>query len=137
VSVEAIQTHLNAISAQNDEQAVSTGLETLLKLIGNILKSPNEDKFRTLKKTNKAIQSRILSLKGGINELILALGYTDLDAEHYAFVGDYFTVLKKGQTLIEKVLEPIRYKAMSPEEQKKYDILQEQKRIYAEEQRKK
>jgi len=79
--VEAIQAHLNAISAQNDEQAVSTGLETLLKLIGNILKSPTEDKFRTLKKTNKAIQGRILSLKGGIHELILALGYTDLDAE--------------------------------------------------------
>lgn len=96
MSVEAIQSHLNAISAQNDEQAVSTGLETLIKLIGNILKSPNDDKFRTLKKTNKAIQSRILSLKGGINELILALGYTDLDEEHYAFVGDYFTVLKKG-----------------------------------------
>jgi len=55
--------------------------------------------------------------------LILAIGYTDIDGEHYAFVGDYFTVLKKGQTLIEKTLEPIRYKSMTPEEQKKYDIL--------------
>ncbi len=45
------------------------------------MKNPNEEKFRMIKKTNPAIQKKLLSLKGGINELIAGLGF--LDVTHY------------------------------------------------------
>jgi hypothetical protein len=31
-----------------------------------------------IKKTNAAIQKKLLGLKGGIHELLLAIGYTDV-----------------------------------------------------------
>ena len=46
------------------------------------------------------------------------------------FVGDYFKVLEKGQRLTEAALEPIRVKFMSPEDRKKWEVLQEQKALY-------
>ena len=48
--------------ANNDPEIALAGLEILHKLIANILKNPTEEKFRVLKKTNKAIQSKILGL---------------------------------------------------------------------------
>ena len=57
-----------------------------------------------IKKSNAIIQKKVLELKGGINELILALGFIDMEEEHYVFVGDYFTVLKRGQNMIENRL---------------------------------
>jgi hypothetical protein len=53
------------------------------------------------------------------------------------FVGDYFTLLKRGENLIDSKLMPIKVKYMSAEERKKWEIIEEQKRKYQEEQRKK
>lgn len=55
-----------------------------------------------------------------------------MDQEHYAFVGDYFMVLLKGQGIIEHTLEKIKIKYMSPEERKSYEI-SEQKRLEVQE----
>lgn len=41
--------------------------------------NPHEEKFRVIKKTNAAIQKKLLALKGGIHDLILALGYIDVN----------------------------------------------------------
>jgi hypothetical protein len=92
------------------------GLNLLLKLTNNILNKPKEEKFRTVKKTIKAIQAKIFSLKGGLIELLLAMGFVEVDAEHLVFVGEYFTILKRGVNLIEEALDPIKCKFMSPEE---------------------
>ena len=69
----------------------------------SILKNPSEEKFRILKKTNKAIQNKLLSLepKETVHDLLMALGYADLDDEQYAFPGNYFSVLFHGAYLIE------------------------------------
>ena len=101
-----------------DDKAVIGGFEILMKLIGNILNTPQDEKFRILKKSNKAIQTKLLSLKG-IPELIKALGYTDVDEESYVFIGDYFVVLRKGRELIENTHLSLRRKYMTPEELKK------------------
>jgi hypothetical protein len=42
------------------------------------MKSPNEEKFRMIKKTNAAIQKKLLALQGGIHELITDLGFMDV-----------------------------------------------------------
>ena len=103
-----------------------------------------------IKKTNSTIMSKLLSLRGDIDHLILALGYIDvtyiimlityseqIDEEHYAFVGDYFTVLKRGTAKLEKKLTAIKVQFMTPEERKKHELLEEQKRLYKAELQKK
>ena len=52
-----------------------------------------------------------------------ALGFLKVDEDHYVFVGDYFKVLKRGQLLIEKALEPVKVKFMTPDEKVKWDQL--------------
>jgi hypothetical protein len=49
----------------------------LVKLIQNIIKEPNNEKFRILKRTNKTIAAKLMALKpaGKIVELITILGY--------------------------------------------------------------
>ena len=51
----------NKTNALNDK-ATLDGLNILMKLINNILKNPNEEKFRTIKKSNKTIQAKVMSL---------------------------------------------------------------------------
>jgi len=72
-----------------------------------------------------------------MDELVLALGFNKLDAEHYVFVGDYFKVLRKGMVMLEKAIAPTKVKYMTPEERVKYEQLQESKRIFKEQQEKK
>ena len=79
-----------------DEKKLLAAVDLLLKLTGNIVKSPTEAKFRTIRSTIPKIQSTLFSLKGGIPDLVEALGFSRVDEEHYVFVGDYFKVLKKG-----------------------------------------
>lgn len=56
--------------------------------------------------------------------MLTALGFMKIDDVHYVFVGDYFKVLRKGQALIEKSIEPIKVKHMTPDERVKWDQLQ-------------
>lgn len=80
------------------------GLEILHKLISNILKNPTDEKFRVLKKTNKAIQAKVLGMQPDdcVMELIHALGYVDIDADMCAFTGNYFIILNDGAVMLEE-----------------------------------
>ena len=46
-----------------------------LVYVSNILENPDEDKFKQLKKSNAALQRRLLSKPGG-EELLLNLGFS-------------------------------------------------------------
>lgn len=46
-----------------DREALLAGLEILHKLIGNIIDNPREDKYKTLKTTNKTIQAKIMTIQ--------------------------------------------------------------------------
>lgn len=111
-----------------NDRKLLTGVELLQKLTSNITKSPVESKFRTIRSTIPKIQNTLFALPGGIADLIEALGFMKLDAEHYVFVGDYFKVLKKGMFMLEKAIEPIKVKYMTPEEKTLYDHMQLAKR---------
>lgn len=67
---ELINALTAAIITNNAEQAVFDGLTLLNKLIENKVKSPEEAKFNSFKKTNPKVVEKILSLQGGINDLI-------------------------------------------------------------------
>ena len=46
-----------------DREALLGGLEILHKLIGNIIDNPREDKYKTLKTTNKTILAKVMSIQ--------------------------------------------------------------------------
>lgn len=98
----------------------------------SILKNPTEDKFRVLKKSNKAIQSKLLALKpdGAVIQLIEALGYTYLDDEIHAFAGDYFQTLMEGSNLIQSVTNQLRMENMSEDERKKHELIRKNQEEY-------
>ena len=52
-------------------------------------------------------------------------------------MGDYFTVLKRGENLVEQRMMPIKVKYMNADEKKKWEVIQESRKIFEEEQRKK
>lgn len=93
------------------------------------MKSPEEAKFNSFKKTNPKVVAQILSLQGGINDLIMAMGFTSTSDDRYEFTGD-IKVLKKGNKVIDGALEPMKVARMTPEDRAKHELLQSQKRIY-------
>ena len=78
-----------------------------------------------VKKTNKAIASKLMSLKpeGSVIALLLALGYTDIDADHCAFAGNYFDVLLMGSRLVDDAAMELKMQKMSPEDRKKQELI--------------
>ena len=54
-----------------------------------------------------------------ITVLLEALGYVETDAEHLAFVGNYFTVLTRGSTMIDDENMQLKMLFMPEEERKK------------------
>lgn len=109
--------------------------DLVLKLTHNILKAPTESKFRTIRSTIPKIQKTLFNLPTA-GAILIDLGFTQVDAEHYTFIGDYFKVLKKGQVLIEKAMWPLKYKYMSKEDKAKHDALQAEKRAFLEQKQK-
>ena len=91
----------------------------LHKLSSNIVANPTEDKFKRFKQTNAKIAATLLSLQGGINDLIVALGFT-ANGEFYEFTGE-MAALKKGSKAIENTIEPMKVARMTPEDRTKYE----------------
>jgi len=61
----------------------------MFKIIDNLLQNPNEGKFRTLPKTNKAIQNKIMAFKWLVKFLELvsfnfSASYTNADLTNYS-----------------------------------------------------
>jgi hypothetical protein len=48
------------------EERAKVAWQTLLKYLGNIVKNPDEEKFRNIKLSNEAFQKRVGSATGGI-----------------------------------------------------------------------
>ena len=50
---------------QGNDDAVNTCYKTLLAYLGNVMKNPEEEKFRVIKLSNGAFQKRVASVNGG------------------------------------------------------------------------
>ncbi len=119
---QVLQALNDAILAGNQEEALFDGLSLLCKLVENKVKNPEEAKFNKFKKTNAKVAGKILSLQGGINDFIIAMGFSVNSSDEYEFTGDLKT-LKKGLRIIEASLEPSRVARMTPEERTKHELL--------------
>ena len=87
-------------TAKQDAAVVTAATALLTKIVANILKSPDEDKFRQLKKTNKQVAATLLPCRGavalmaslgfrtetvdGVDKLVLAPERLDLERLEYA-----------------------------------------------------
>ncbi|XP_074306928.1 uncharacterized protein LOC141642134 [Silene latifolia] len=56
---------------QDDDARVKKAFQTLFTYAGNVVKNPDEEKFRKIRLTNQAFQDRVGGLKGGIEFLEL------------------------------------------------------------------
>ena len=106
----------------------------LQKLVLNIVKNPSEQKFRSVKKTNKVIGQKLLSLKG-IDSLITALGFVD-EGESYVMHDDHFKALSHNVRTIDDNLFDIAKIFMRDEEREKEEVLRKEKKKNEENMRK-
>lgn len=53
------------------EESFKTCVSTMIKYIGNVARSPDEDKFRSINPGNAAFQSRVAAVEGSIDFLKL------------------------------------------------------------------
>lgn len=66
-------------------------IKTLLKVLGNIVEQPEEQKFRKLKLANKTIRAKIVDLQGGV-EFLRSMGFRRMlvDGEPVLSLGDSY-----------------------------------------------
>lgn len=53
------------------EEAFKTCISTMLKYLGNVVRAPDEDKFRSINLGNAAFQSRVAAVQGAVDFLHL------------------------------------------------------------------
>ncbi|KAI4374405.1 hypothetical protein MLD38_012406 [Melastoma candidum] len=54
---------------KGDDGSVRRAYQTLLKIIGNVVRNPDEDKFRTIRLANPVFQDRVRSFDEGMGFL--------------------------------------------------------------------
>lgn len=65
---------LDSKVSQQDSPAALAAIETILKLVGNIIDHPSEPKYRKFRSNNPGISKKVLSCPGG-QDLLVALGF--------------------------------------------------------------
>eukprot|EP00210_Caulerpa_lentillifera_P002226 g2139.t1 len=74
---ERLRTKLVEMRNNTNQTAFTVACETLLKYIGNIVKHPNDEKYRRIKLTNAAFLQRVASVRGSV-EFLEECGFTQL-----------------------------------------------------------
>ncbi|XP_010556961.1 PREDICTED: caldesmon-like [Tarenaya hassleriana] len=70
---------------KDDDAKVKRAFQTLLTFIGNVARSPDEEKFRKIRLTNQTFQDRVGSLKGGI-EFLEICGFEKMEGGEFLFL---------------------------------------------------
>lgn len=65
---------------RQDPPRAITAAETLIKMLANVLKNPQEEKFRKIRLSNAAIQSKLTSVPGAVGILAEA-GFSRVELE--------------------------------------------------------
>ena len=88
------------IKKQYSDEAIQTAFNLILKMVNNIIKNPNEPKFRTFKKTNEAIKSKILIIKE-TEKLMKELGFVEDGNDVLVYKEAKVDKLQKGVDIME------------------------------------
>ena len=74
-------------------------LALIKKVVSNIIQNPQEPKFRSLRKTNKALQDKLF-IHPNMHELLTSLGFV-LETDTYTFLGNNTRVLEEFEIILE------------------------------------
>lgn len=66
---------LNLEAANRNQYLESVTI--LLKLLDNVIREPNNEKYRTIRLENKTIKEKLLTLNG-VQEFLLKIGFTEV-----------------------------------------------------------
>jgi hypothetical protein len=117
----------DAIISQNEDKAALQGLEILHRLMSNILKNPNEDKYRAIKRSVAKIEATLFSLQGGVPALLTTIGFEEIESGVFVYVDSDFAMINRATLLLDDALDPLRLKFMAPEDAEKHKILMQRK----------
>lgn len=70
---------------KDDDAKVKKAFQTLLTFAGNVVKNPDEEKFRKIRLSNQSFQERVGALKGGIEFLELC-GFEKIEGGEFLFL---------------------------------------------------
>ncbi|KAK4266647.1 hypothetical protein QN277_027537 [Acacia crassicarpa] len=70
---------------KDDDARVKRAFQTLLTYVGNVAKSPDEEKFRRIRLSNQTFQERVGALKGGIDFLEIC-GFEKVEGGEFLFL---------------------------------------------------
>ena len=102
------------MQCNQDEVQLVEGLLLFLKLIGNVIKNPNEQKFRVISKDNAKIKATLFALHGDIDELVQSAGYTSHE-KGYCYNAQDTQLLQRVLALTEPQTKELKLLAsMSP-----------------------
>ncbi|XP_059447613.1 uncharacterized protein LOC132179017 [Corylus avellana] len=71
---------------KDDDAKVKRAFQTLLTFAGNVVKNPDEEKFRKIRLSNQSFQERVGALRGGIEFLELC-GFEKIEGGEFLFLG--------------------------------------------------
>lgn len=86
---------------RQDPPRAITAAETLIKMLTNVVKNPQEEKFRKVRLSNAAIQSKLVAVPGA-TDILLEAGFTAVELE-----GDDFLLLTADMFEAERVQSAI------------------------------
>ncbi|GMY26798.1 GRB10-interacting GYF protein 2-like isoform X2 [Fagus crenata] len=70
---------------KDDDAKVKRAFQTLLTYVGNVVRNPDEEKFRKIRLSNQSFHERVGALKGGIEFLELC-GFENIEGGEFLFL---------------------------------------------------
>lgn len=70
---------------KEEDAKVKRAFQTLLTYVGNVVKNPDEEKFRKIRLSNQTFQDRVGALRGGIEFLELC-GFEKIEGDEFLFL---------------------------------------------------
>lgn len=114
---DIVMQRLDAMQARNSPEVCLAAYDIALKLLANIVANPHDPRFRSVKKTNKTIQTKLLPCTG-VLDLFAALGFTPMD-DALIFVGQELGTLELAHALIEGRMDELREAVQKQQEEEK------------------
>lgn len=133
--VKAIPGIFNKLKDKYDHERLIEAVKLMIKLLENIENNPVEVKYRSVKRTNPTLQSKVFCFSG-IEEVFRQLGFIE-DGEFLRYTGQSLTPISQGLILLraqEVVLQD--HAPMSEAARKRNAEIEEEMRQKEEEKRK-
>lgn len=100
--VNALKTIKTLYPQHRAPDVARTAMATLRVYLNNLLTSPGEEKFRRIRKDNRAFQDRVAKVTAGLN-FLKAVGFTE-ESEHWTMSAQDNALLADGVRLLEENL---------------------------------